>query len=298
MPDRRRNANEVKPCGTKAAYQRHLHRGEMPCQACIEARNRAYPEDNRRRRELKERGIKRELKPCGTAAAYQRHLLHGEDPCQACLQATVAKRRAKGVKAREIKPCGTKAGYQRHLYRGEPPCKECIEASTIARRKDYKTLSPERWESLGQKRADASRKHHLWKKYRITVADFDRLFALQGQRCACCKSTDPKFKYGYLTAYKERGGYLNTSPEPPKPPRKYFSKKATICFEMLEQGKTVDEIIVELRVQPEVVLNLHKKWLQGRWDGTKKLRQTNPRQDRRRVRGRKLQPAGTVNTDD
>lgn len=28
---------EVKPCGTRAAYQRHVRRGEKPCEACREA---------------------------------------------------------------------------------------------------------------------------------------------------------------------------------------------------------------------------------------------------------------------
>jgi hypothetical protein len=37
---------ELKPCGTDAAYSRHLKRGEDPCDPCKEAHregNRAYP---------------------------------------------------------------------------------------------------------------------------------------------------------------------------------------------------------------------------------------------------------------
>jgi hypothetical protein len=33
-------ARPLKPCGTRAAYQRHLKNREVPCQACTEA-NRA-----------------------------------------------------------------------------------------------------------------------------------------------------------------------------------------------------------------------------------------------------------------
>ncbi|WP_395109829.1 hypothetical protein [Actinomadura sp. SCN-SB] len=32
-------ARDLKPCGTTAAYQRHLRRGETPCDACREASN-------------------------------------------------------------------------------------------------------------------------------------------------------------------------------------------------------------------------------------------------------------------
>jgi len=34
-------ARELQPCGTPAAYQRHVRRGEQPCDACREA-NRTY----------------------------------------------------------------------------------------------------------------------------------------------------------------------------------------------------------------------------------------------------------------
>jgi hypothetical protein len=30
---------ELKPCGTLAAYKRHQRRGEVPCYACLDARN-------------------------------------------------------------------------------------------------------------------------------------------------------------------------------------------------------------------------------------------------------------------
>lgn len=36
----------LKPCGTRAAYQRHLKNGEPPCAACLAANNKAN-EDHR-----------------------------------------------------------------------------------------------------------------------------------------------------------------------------------------------------------------------------------------------------------
>jgi len=54
------------PCGTLAAYQRHLINGGKPCAVC---RTVLHP---------------RVLQPCGTLAAYKRHLMHGEKPCSAC----------------------------------------------------------------------------------------------------------------------------------------------------------------------------------------------------------------------
>lgn len=65
----------LKPCGTRAAYARHLRNGEVPCAACKEA-NRV--------REAGIRGEPRPLQPCGTMAAYRRHRYHREDPCEAC----------------------------------------------------------------------------------------------------------------------------------------------------------------------------------------------------------------------
>lgn len=76
---------ELTPCGTLAAYTRHLRRGEEPCERCREAR-RAY-----QRRRYKRRP--RALAPCGTFAAYLRHIRSGETPCDPCREALNAKER-------------------------------------------------------------------------------------------------------------------------------------------------------------------------------------------------------------
>lgn len=76
-------ARELKPCGTHAAYRRHIAHGEDPCEACLEA-EREYKRNRRAEKGSKPRG---ELRPCGTTAAYERHVYHGEVPCDACLDA-------------------------------------------------------------------------------------------------------------------------------------------------------------------------------------------------------------------
>lgn len=40
----------IQPCGTDAAYQRHLRQGEMPCDPCVFAHARKNREDSWRRK--------------------------------------------------------------------------------------------------------------------------------------------------------------------------------------------------------------------------------------------------------
>ena len=54
---RPRGSGELRPCGTEAAYDRHLYWGEVPCGACVEAE---------RGRKARQRGEAREA---GRAAA-------------------------------------------------------------------------------------------------------------------------------------------------------------------------------------------------------------------------------------
>lgn len=71
----------LQPCGTIAAYARHVRRDEPIDEACREAM-RAY---QRVRRTGSTEA--RELQPCGTNAAYARHLNHAEEPCAPCREA-------------------------------------------------------------------------------------------------------------------------------------------------------------------------------------------------------------------
>jgi hypothetical protein len=87
-------ASELKPCGTPAAYARHLKRDEAPCDACRFAWN-AYCRDKqyaRRQRimdEIEENGRKppSSFNDCGTRAAYLRHHYRGESACLPCREA-------------------------------------------------------------------------------------------------------------------------------------------------------------------------------------------------------------------
>lgn len=80
-------ARRLRPCGTVAAYSRHLRRGEEPCQPCRTA-NTAY------QREYKANPKPpRPLMPCGTAAAYARHIRNDEEPCAPCREAHSVRQR-------------------------------------------------------------------------------------------------------------------------------------------------------------------------------------------------------------
>lgn len=76
---------ELQPCGTNAAYARHIKHGEVPCDAC----RAAHAADVAKYRPEKPK-VKR--KRHGTKAAYQRHLYNKEEPCFKC---KVASARAK-----------------------------------------------------------------------------------------------------------------------------------------------------------------------------------------------------------
>lgn len=72
-------ASRLQPCGTNAAYGRHLRAGDDPCDPCKQA-HREYVQ-----RWQTTSG--RELAPCGTPAAARRHYRRGEPVDQACLAA-------------------------------------------------------------------------------------------------------------------------------------------------------------------------------------------------------------------
>lgn len=140
-----RRKRERKPCGTRAAYQRHLTWGEEPCDACRAANNEVARAE-RARNAAKRAKPPRELVPCGTPGAYYRHYDKGEKPCDVCREAENERRRdrraaagakvrgkyGKGrkrvTKPRPLQPCGTTAAYRRHRAAGEPPCDACREA--------------------------------------------------------------------------------------------------------------------------------------------------------------------------
>lgn len=68
--------HQPQPCGTPAAYVRHLRRAETPCAAC-KAAQAAYMAQYRR-------AAAEARNPCGTPAAEARHRRRGEIPCDPC----------------------------------------------------------------------------------------------------------------------------------------------------------------------------------------------------------------------
>lgn len=85
----------LKPCGTHAAYCRHINRGEQPCEPCKRAHaehQHAYAAEHREARRAASRayylrhkdGGSAHLDPCGTPSAYQRHVRHQEEACTPC----------------------------------------------------------------------------------------------------------------------------------------------------------------------------------------------------------------------
>lgn len=89
-------SRDLKPCGTKAAYERHRVAGETPCRAC----RAAVAEQARQRRGSGP--TPRVLKPCGTVAAYLRHKKAKEKACEPCLEANRAYQREKDAARREL----------------------------------------------------------------------------------------------------------------------------------------------------------------------------------------------------
>lgn len=77
---------ELQPCGTPAAYRRHIYYKEIACDECLKAWAKA------------QRDRSRGFKLCGSEAAYHRHMKDGEKPCRACKKA-----RAKEVQIRRRK---------------------------------------------------------------------------------------------------------------------------------------------------------------------------------------------------
>lgn len=77
---------KLKPCGTEAAYKRHVRlqkkleaagdpegaAAAAPCEPCKKAHSRSVVAAKRKT------WAPRALRPCGTEAAYQRHIARGE----------------------------------------------------------------------------------------------------------------------------------------------------------------------------------------------------------------------------
>jgi hypothetical protein len=114
----------LRPCGTLAAYRRHLRHSEKPCEPCAQANRRDWADRRaRNRRRLPDQQAPRPdqgrpvvtarpwqgtsytgTEPCGTLAACRRHYRHGEKPCEACKAADRRdQRERRAARAAEIR---------------------------------------------------------------------------------------------------------------------------------------------------------------------------------------------------
>lgn len=88
----------LKPCGTDAAYKRHLKNGEVACEPCLTAHRIKMREWDRAHNTRPSRAAA----PCGTPSAYKRHLRNNETidaPCRAA--STAYKARLRAAKAKD-----------------------------------------------------------------------------------------------------------------------------------------------------------------------------------------------------
>lgn len=92
---------ELQPCGTYAAYRRHIRHGEVPCRPCSDAAAAwARPRQQARRAE---RGYVRGpygVPQCGTYSGYMAHRYRRQGTCQPCRDAAAAYKREQ--KARRL----------------------------------------------------------------------------------------------------------------------------------------------------------------------------------------------------
>lgn len=121
-----KGGRQLAPCGTPAAYDRHVRNGEPvddPCRLAHNARNAQVRAEARHRRAISD--------GCGTTKAYYRHLLAGEDVDPACQAASDAYEQ-KLTPPPAPPECGTRGGYERHRRAGETACTPCRQANADA----------------------------------------------------------------------------------------------------------------------------------------------------------------------
>lgn len=81
-------AGELKPCGTNAAYVRHVKHGEPTCQPCRDA-HAAYIRGDYQLAAV----TPHEAAECGSTGGYGRHRWRGEVPCKDCCAAVAKQHR-------------------------------------------------------------------------------------------------------------------------------------------------------------------------------------------------------------
>ena len=97
-----RGAVDLKPCGTMAAFHRHLRHGEEACRSCRQAKSE-YDRANKAKGERCRKPGNQRVAACGTDAGTKRHYAQGEKACPKCRRATNEyRRRCKESKRAQI----------------------------------------------------------------------------------------------------------------------------------------------------------------------------------------------------
>jgi hypothetical protein len=186
--------------------------------------------------------------------------------------------------------CGTPEGYEKHLLRSERPCGRCLVGNT--------TFSTDEICSLIHAFRRERRNQNLWNTYQISLEIYQRILTEQGNRCACCLTTDPGQSWNvdhdhetgevrgilctgcntgigqlgdnligvqravaYLQAHHDRGGYPK-DPKPPMAPTVNVPISAIMqrCFELFSQGASMASVVIIMRLEPDVVNDIHILW--------------------------------------
>ena len=186
------------------------------------------------------------------------------------------------------KPCGTPAGYAQHLKRAERPCAECLPGSVT-----YTDIEIARQiETFRERRGE----RRLWESHGILRVTYEQIFATQDRTCGCCKTTDPKQGWcvdldntgkirgilcsdcnlglsslgddlislqravAYLETHAMRDGHPRHHGPVDIAVRPAPSARMEVCFQHFTAGLSINEVVVQEKLTPDVVKEIHTLW--------------------------------------
>lgn len=184
--------------------------------------------------------------------------------------------------------CGTPEGYERHLRRAERPCENCLVGSST-----YTDLEiAQQIEIFRERRRD----RQLWERCGILRDTYEQIFEVQGRACGCCKKTDPQQGWrvdldlageirgilcsdcnlgieilgddlrglqratAYLQDHAARGGHAKHHGPGDFAIRPNPSKCMNVCFEHFAAGRTVSQVVIQEKLEPETVKKIYALW--------------------------------------
>lgn len=116
----RKEQKEASKCGTHAGHVRHIRANEIPCSACLDAKN-LYGKSLRAKKlgvsiEEYDLMMKKEPASCGTVAGYYRHTRAKESACDKCKKAISEKNRGRAKKNPEAYKKYRKKSWLKNIY--------------------------------------------------------------------------------------------------------------------------------------------------------------------------------------